>query len=121
MIGCPVSELRKKLTLTYYDDFDDAPFPELTLRIKIDFRRLFVSVFESPPGPRRSLLFFKERFLARDHPGRDKMEQLSKRLRKLGATEANIGHGVEKGDWEAFLARKGLTASLHPRKAGGPA
>ncbi len=111
----------KKLTLTYYDDFDDAPFPELTLRIKIDFRRLFVSVFESPPGPRRSLLFFKERFLARDHPGRDKMEQLSKRLRKLGATEANIGHGVEKGDWEAFLARKGLTASLHPRKAGGPA
>ena len=106
----------KKLTLTYFDDFLGKPFPELTLRVKIDFRRLFVSVFESPPGPKRTLLFFKERFLAKDYPDKDKMVAMSKRLRKLGATEANVGHGVEKGDWENFLLRKGLNTNLSHSK-----
>ena len=105
-----------KLTFTYYEAFDREPFPELSLRIKVDLRRLFVTVFEDPPGPTRQLLFFKERFLPRDHPDRRKLEVLSQRLRNMGVSEANIGHGIPKGEFQAALTRAGLTRAL-TRKA----
>lgn len=101
-----------KITFTYYEDFEDAGFPEMTLRIKVDLRRLFVNVFEHPPGDDRQLLFFKERFMAKDHPDRRKMEILSTRLRKMGVTEANVGHGISKGDFEQAIAKAGLSKDL---------
>lgn len=101
-----------KLTFTYYEDFDSVPFPELTLRIKVDLRKLFVNVFEHPPGPGRQLLFFKERFVSKDHPARSKMEIVSRRLRNLGITETNVGHGISKGEFEAAIEKSGLTRSL---------
>lgn len=101
-----------KLTFTYYEDFDVTPFPELHLRIKVDLRKLFVNVFEYHPGPERQLLFFKERFLSREHPGRRQMEILSQRLRNLGITEANVGHGIKTEEFEAALERAGLTKDL---------
>jgi DNA phosphorothioation-associated putative methyltransferase len=105
----------RKLTFTHYDSFESDPFPELTLRIKIDLKRRFVNVFEYPAGPDRQLLFFKERFLPHDHPLRPKMAVLSNRLRNLGITEANIGHGIGKGEFEAATAKAGLTRSLTRR------
>lgn len=105
-----------KLTFTYYEDFEEAPFPELRMRIKVDLRKLFVTVFESAPGSGRQLLFFKERYLGKDHPDRRKMETVSRRLEGLGITQANVGHGVGKGDFEEALSMAGLTKILLPKK-----
>jgi DNA phosphorothioation-associated putative methyltransferase len=102
----------RKLTFTYYEDFERTAFPRLKLRIKVDLRRLFVNVFEYQNGPNGQLLFFKERFLPFDHPGRRQMEVMSQRLRKLGITEANCGHGIETGEFEAALEKAGLTKDL---------
>lgn len=107
-----------KLTFTYYEQFEKIPFPELRMRIKVDLRKLFVTVFESAPGPDRQLLFFKERYLGKDHPDRNRMVTISRRLERLGITQANVGHGVVKGDFEEALSKAGLTKTLLP-KAGG--
>jgi DNA phosphorothioation-associated putative methyltransferase len=92
----------RKLTFTHYDDFEGKPLPELVMRIKIDLKRRFVTVFEDPPGPKRQLLFFKERFVAPEHPDRKKMERFSAKLRQLGLSEETIGHGVTREAWEKF-------------------
>lgn len=102
----------RKLTFTHYDDFDGHLFPELVMRIKIDLKRRFVTVFEDPPGPKRQLLFFKERFLSKDHPESRKLEIISGRLRAMGVTEMNVGHGIGKGDFETSMAKAGLTRDL---------
>lgn len=104
-----------KLTFTHYDDFFATPFPELVLRIKVDLRKLFVNVFEYPPGPDRPLLLFKDRFLAKDHPEYPKASLHSRRLRQLGLSPESVGHGPEKQAFEAGLARRGLTRDLRKR------
>jgi DNA phosphorothioation-associated putative methyltransferase len=92
----------RKLTFHYYRDFDKTPLPELLTRIKIDLRRLFVSVIDHTTGPEHQLLFFKERFLAGNHPDRPKMDRFSAKLRKLGLREETIGYGPSKEKWEEF-------------------
>jgi len=42
------------------------------------------------------LLFFKERFLPKDHSDRPKMDRFSAKLRKLGLREETIGYGPSK-------------------------
>jgi DNA phosphorothioation-associated putative methyltransferase len=92
----------RKLTFHYYKDFEKSPLPELLTRIKIDLKRLFVTVIDHSTGPEHQLLFFKERFLAKDHPDRAKMDRFSAKLRKLGLREETIGYGPSKEEWEAF-------------------
>ena len=92
----------RKLTFHYYRDFDKAPLPELLTRIKIDLKRLFVSVIDHTTGTEHQLLFFKERFLPKDHPERAKMARFSAKLRKLGLREETIGYGPSKEKWEAY-------------------
>jgi DNA phosphorothioation-associated putative methyltransferase len=101
----------RKLTFHYYRDFDKAPLPELLTRIKIDLRRLFVTVIDHTNGAEHQLLFFKERFLAKDHPDRPKMDRFSAKLRKLGLREETIGYGPSKEKWEEFLK---LERGIHP-------
>ena len=93
----------RKLTFHYYRDFDTIPLPELLTRIKIDLRRLFVTVIDHTTGPEHQLLFFKERFLPKDHPDRSKMDRFSAKLRKLGLREETIGYGPSKEKWEAWI------------------
>jgi DNA phosphorothioation-associated putative methyltransferase len=93
----------RKLTFHYYRDFDKSALPELLTRIKIDLRRLFVSVIDHTTGREHQLLFFKERFLAKDHPDRPKMERFSAKLRKLGLREDTIGFGPSKERWEEVM------------------
>lgn len=107
----------RKLTFTHYDDFEGQPFPELVMRIKIDLKRRFVTVFEDPPGPKRQLLLFKERFYAPDHPQKKQMTILGNRLRNLGVTEANVGHGIGKGEFAAALEKRGLTRDLRTKNS----
>jgi hypothetical protein len=78
-----------------------SPLPELLTRIKIDLRRLFVTVIDHSTGPEHQLLFFKERFLAKDQPDRPKMDRFSAKLRKLGLREETIGYGPTKETWKA--------------------
>jgi len=106
----------RKLTFLHYDDFDSEPFPELQTRIKIDLRRLFVSVFDHTEGTEHQILFFKERFVSSNHPRLAKMKQVSKRLRDLGVTEAMLGSNdmgaPSKEGFEGARDRLGLTKIL---------
>ncbi len=95
----------RKLTFHYYKDFDTTALPELLTRIKIDLKRLFVSVIDHTTGPEHQLLFFKERFLAKDHPDRPKLDRFSAKLRKLGLREETIGYGPTKEKWEAVTGK----------------
>jgi DNA phosphorothioation-associated putative methyltransferase len=106
----------RKLTFQTYDDFDADPLPRLRLRIKVDLRRLFVTVFNHAEGPDRQLLYFKERFLPPEHPLRAKAGTFSKRLRKLGITEANVGYGPSEHSFLQLAEANGLTRGLHRKK-----
>lgn len=86
----------RKLTFHYYRDFDKSQLPELLTRIKIDLRRRFVTVIDHSTGPEHQLLFFKERFLPKDHPDRPKMDRFSAKIRKLGLREETIGYGPSR-------------------------
>lgn len=101
----------RKLTFHYYKDFDKAPLPELLTRIKIDLKRLFVTVIDHSIGPEHQLLFFKERFLPKDHPDRLKMDRFSAKLRKLGLREETIGYGPSKEEWNSRI----LPVPLEPK------
>ncbi len=101
----------RKLTFHYYRDFDTTPLPELLTRIKIDLKRLFVTVIDHTTGPEHQLLFFNERFLAKDHPDRPKMDRFSAKLRKLSLREETIGYGPSKEKWVAFVK---LERGIHP-------
>lgn len=102
----------RKLTFHYYRDFEKSPLPELLTRIKIDLKRLFVTVIDHTTGPEHQLLFFKERFLAKDHPDRAKMARFSAKLRKLGLREKTIGHGPSKEWWEIWSAHSKMYPPL---------
>lgn len=80
-----------KLTLLHYDDFEGKNLPELQVRMKIDMRRLFVNVFDYRDEPETQILFFRERFVGKNHPQREQMERFSGRLRKHGFSEEKLG------------------------------
>ncbi len=105
----------RKLTFQLYDDFDGAPFPELRLRIKIDLPKLFVTVLDQRHARDQQLLYFKERFVGPDYPGRKKFEQIGARLRKLGFSPTSIGYGPNKADFERLLNAGGFRRDLSRR------
>lgn len=109
----------KKLTFQFYDDFS-ASFPELRMRIKIDLPRLFVTVLEQKHSKERQLLYFKERFVAADFPGRPKMEALAGRMRGLGFDAKTIGHGPTRDEFEEVLKSRNLTWALTRRSSSAP-
>ncbi len=105
-----------KLTFLHFDDFDGKTLPELVTRVKIDLRRLFVLVVDHSEGRTHQILFFKERFLPADYPGRESIEQYSKRLRKLGINESMLGPNDQgapsREEFESALEQVGLTRGL---------
>jgi DNA phosphorothioation-associated putative methyltransferase len=114
----------KKLTFLHYDDFDRQPFPELKTRIKIDLGRQQVNVFDHSAGTTHQILFFKERFLATEHPLRSKAENVSRRLEKLGVSLQNLGsNDTNAPSREVFLAalkNAGLTIHLTRQPQSAP-
>jgi DNA phosphorothioation-associated putative methyltransferase len=105
-----------KVTFQHYADFDGKPLPELQTRIKVNLRNLFVEVFDHSKGPKIQLLFFKERFVGKDYPGRPAMEKFSDKLRKLGLDEATIGLGPDKQTFLSALSVVGLNEHLKPMR-----
>jgi DNA phosphorothioation-associated putative methyltransferase len=102
-----------KVTFQHYDDFDGQALPTLRSRIKVNLRNLFVEVFDHSVGPKLQLLYFKERFVAKNHPKRLEMEKFSTKLRKLGLEESTIGFGPDKATFEAMIKDAGLNFALN--------
>jgi DNA phosphorothioation-associated putative methyltransferase len=100
-----------KVTFQHYDDFDGKSLPELQTRIKVNLRNLFVQVFEHSTDPKIQLLYFKERFMPKNHPGRSAAEAFSTKLRKLGFDETTIGFGPDKKSFCLLVAEKGFNAN----------
>ncbi len=89
-----------KATFLVYDNFGGKPIPELLQRIKIDLRTRWVNVYDhSSEG---QLLYFKERLVGLSFPGREEMEKLSKKLRKLGIVES-LATMPTKSDLETLI------------------
>ena len=103
-----------KVTFQHYDDFEGRALPELQMRIKVNLRNLFVEVFDHSKGPRIQLLYFKERFIGRTHPGRPAIEKFSAKLRKLGLNEVTMGLGPDKESFGKLLTAAGLNENLNP-------
>jgi hypothetical protein len=103
-----------KATFLVYDDFEGKPLPELRQRIKVNLRTRWVQVFDhSADG---QLLYFKERFLSANDPGRIEMEAFSAKLRKLGLSDAAVLGPTKKGLAE-LREKAGLNENLNKRKA----
>jgi DNA phosphorothioation-associated putative methyltransferase len=111
----------RKVSFLMYEDFFRKPFPELKTRIKVDLARLQVAVFEYGFALPAQLLFYKERFIGDDHPLRPRMEQVSRRLAKLGVLVTELGSNDENAPGKAGflerLAQLGLREDLTRRRS----
>jgi len=91
-----------KVTLLKYDDFLNNPLPELVERIKIDLRNQAIDIFDHQNSEKQQLLYFKERYVASDHPQRSEWEKFSEKLRDLGLSE-DMGFGPWKHEFYAMV------------------
>ncbi len=98
-----------KLSLLFYDDFFGKPFPELHTRVKVNLRTREVDIFDHRSEVSQELLFFKERYVAPDHPDREGWAAASRALQDLGLA-LDRGYGPSKQE----LLR---LAEHHPRLA----
>jgi len=98
-----------KVTFHSYDDFENQPLPELQIRIKVNLRTQSIDIFDHQAMSQQQLLYFKERYVAPEHPRRQEWEQFSERLRSLGLHE-NMGFGPTKQELLAFINGKGMDA-----------
>jgi len=98
-----------KLSLLKYDNYEGKPLPELQERVKIDLRRLRIEVFDHR-SPMQQLLFFKERYVGKDHPHRDKWMKFTEWLQSLDLDLG--GYGPSKEELVLFLQNKGLLEKL---------
>ena len=71
-----------KVTFLLYDDFEGKPLPVLQHRIKVNLKTRWVQAFDH--REEGQLLYFKERFVAPEHPGYVDMVRFSDHLRKSG-------------------------------------
>lgn len=83
-----IHKLSGKVTFLVYTGFESAALPELESRTKVNLRTGSVEVF----GHREQgqMLCFKERFLALEHPERDKLVAVSQRLREMGVSDSDF-------------------------------
>ncbi len=104
-----------KVTLLRYDDFEKKPLPELLERVKVNLRKQRIDIFDHQSGTSQQLLYFKENYVAKNCFGRQKWENFSKKLRKLGFND-NIGTGPSKQDFLGFLLKNELTPNLNKKR-----
>ena len=102
-----------KITFFTYDDFENNRLPLLKMRIKVDLRRLFVSVFNHSEQGQQ--LYYKERFVTPDHPNYEDMVSFSRKLRNLEIDEA-FGRGLNRDQYLELLDTCGLTENLNKRR-----
>jgi DNA phosphorothioation-associated putative methyltransferase len=95
-----------KVSLLKYDDFEGKPLPELQERIKVNLRRQTVEVFDHRSPERQEVLYFKERYVAKDHHGRAKWEEFSGLLQELGL-DPQADYGPSKQELLARAKERG--------------
>jgi DNA phosphorothioation-associated putative methyltransferase len=102
-----------KVSLLKYDDFEGKPLPQLQERIKVNLRRQTMDVFDHCSPDRQELLYYKERYVAADHPERAKWEEFSNLLRSLGL-DLQTGFGPYKHELVGFIESRGIGIELEP-------
>jgi DNA phosphorothioation-associated putative methyltransferase len=100
-----------KVSLLKYDDFEGKPLPELQERVKVNLRRQSIEVFDHRSPERQEILYFKERYVAKDHPKRATWEEFSKRLQDLDL-DLNAGYGPSKQELLSLLSSRGITIGI---------
>ena len=76
----------------------------------MNLRRQVIEVFDHCSPERQQVLYFKERYVSKDHPEREKWEAFSNWLVSLGLDlEAGYGYKQELLD---FLENNGLTGEF---------
>lgn len=100
-----------KVSLLKYDDFEGKPLPELQERIKVNLRRQSIEVFDHRSVDKQEMLYFKERYVAKDHPKRAMWEEFSKRLHDTGL-DLSTGYGPSKQELLSLLASRGSTIDI---------
>jgi len=108
-----------KVSLLKYDDFEGKPLPELQERIKVNLRQQSVEVFDHRSEVSQEVLYFKERYVAQDHPERAKWEEFSQRLMDLGL-DLETGFGPSKQELVSALEGKGIAIDLDPEGSAEP-
>jgi len=102
-----------KVTFLVYDDLEGKALPELRQRIKVNLRTRWVQVFDH--SAERQLLYFKERFVALNHPRRAEMEAFAVKLRKLGMSDVEVA-GLPRQKLEELRERAGLNEHFNRRR-----
>jgi len=100
-----------KVSLLKYDGFETKPLPELQERVKVNLRRQTIEVFDHQSSEDRQLLYFKERYVAGDHPARAEWEAFSRWLQSLGL-ELGTGYGPTRRELCALLESKGVSINF---------
>ena len=77
-----------KVTFLTYESFDTCLLPALLLRAKVNLRTLWVDVFDH--AEQGELLYYKERFLAADHPQHQGLLAVRKAFAKLQIPDASF-------------------------------
>ena len=104
-----------KVTLLKYDDFEGKNLPELQERIKVNLRQQRIDIFDHQSGSYQQLLYFKDQYVGKNHPNRQKWGKFSKKLRKLGFSDTDP-IGPPKQEFYNFIDKKGLTPNLYKKK-----
>lgn len=73
-----------KVTFLTYNDFERRRLPELVRRVKINLRSQHVDVFERMPEAEPEVLYFKHRYVSRQHPRYAAWRRFSQRLERAG-------------------------------------
>ena len=96
-----------KVSLLQYDDFEGNPLPELQQRIKVSLKSRSVQVFDHRSQENQQVLYFKERYVARSHPEREKWEEFTSFLQGSGL-DLETGYGPSRQELEGLVPQLGL-------------
>jgi DNA phosphorothioation-associated putative methyltransferase len=95
-----------KLTLLFYDDFQNSPLPHLRERIKINMRAQRIDFFQHSRDRAPELLYLKSRYMTADQEGYDQQKAFDDALLKLGLFDFS-DYGPSANEFEATMNAAG--------------
>ena len=95
-----------KLTLLFYDDFENSPLPHLRERIKINMRAQRIEFFQRLTDRAPELLYLKSRYMTTDQEEYDRQKAFDDTLLKLGLFDFS-DYGPPADEFEAFVNAAG--------------
>ena len=106
------------LSLLWYPDFFNDPFPALekSYRIDLNTKRVEKRSYQASLNP--PILHRKELFLSQNDPHRSQFQELTATAEQLGLFENPIRIGFKQA-WETLIAEKGFQLVDHQFMASG--